>query len=85
MLFSKAIQIKSLVNKFNQERQECGCPAIVFECEMYSLGKWSIVLSFEKSSIFFSHEMGQIATLYAGGGFIFFVGSGTCSQMLHFQ
>lgn len=69
MLFSKAIQIKSWVNKFNQERASLGYGLIEFHAAMFRDGKWSVSLSAKDDGLFFSHEMERIFTLYAGGGF----------------
>lgn len=85
MLFSKAIQIKLLVNKFNQERKQCGFPAIVFDCDSYAIGKWSLRLSLEREGCFFSSEISQLSALLMLGGFIMYVGSNKVSPVLHFQ
>lgn len=85
MDFCKAIQIKSWVNRFNQERNQGGFPVIVFKCDMYSIGHWSIELTLSYKGVFFYEEMNRIITLYAGGGFIFFVGSVDNSPKLYFQ
>lgn len=73
------------VNRWNQHRVRCGFPAIVFECEMFSLGHWSIDLKLSNQGVFFSSEMAQISTLLAGGGFMFYVGSNNVSPVMHFQ
>lgn len=85
MLFSKAIQIKVLVNRFNHERQACGFPVIKFDCGMFSIGHWSVSLSLSDKGCFFSCEMAQFAALLNRGGIIFFVGCDEVSPMLHFQ
>lgn len=85
MLFSKAIQIKSLVNRFNQERVRDGFATIQFDCGMYSIGRWSVFLSLSYRGCFFSNEMAQFAALLNRGGIIFFVGSNEVSPVLHFQ
>lgn len=69
MKFSKAIQIKQWVNKFNQQRASLGYGRIEFNAEMFCDGKWSVSLSVETSGQFFSSEMERLFTLYAGGGF----------------
>ncbi len=85
MLFSQAIQIKSWVNRFNQERNCGGFSVILFECEMYSIGHWSVVLKLSKKGVFFSHEMAHLCCLLGGGGLNFFVGSINDSPVLYFQ
>lgn len=85
MLFSKAIQIKSLINRFNQERQASGFAVIKFDCGMFSIGHWSVSLSLSYKGCFFSSEMAQFAALLNRGGIIFFVGSNEVSPVLHFQ
>lgn len=69
MTFSKAIQIKGLVNRWNQERKSADYGYIKFECEMFSIGKWSVDLSAVGAELFFSDETEQLLTLHAGGGF----------------
>lgn len=85
MLFSKAIQIKSMVNRFNQERFRYGFAIIQFDCGMYSIGRWSVCLSLSRKGCFFSHEMAQFAALLNRGGLCFFVGSNEVSPVMHFQ
>lgn len=85
MLFSKAIQIKVLVNKFNQERQECDFPVIKCDCGMFRDGMWSVSLRLSDKGCFFSKEMAQFAALINRGGLIFFVGCNEVSPVLHFQ
>lgn len=85
MVFSKAIQIKSWVNRFNQERSRSGFAVIKFECDMFTLGKWAIDLSLDGNGVFFSSEMVCINTLLAGGGVIMWVGCNGTSPVLHFQ
>lgn len=69
MEFSKAIQIKLWVNKFNENRETFGYGRIKFEAGMFCIGKWSVSLRAEGSEFFFSDEMARLMTLYAGGGF----------------
>lgn len=69
MEFSKAIQIKLWVNKFNEYREACGYGRIKFEAAMFRIGKWSVSLRAEGSELFFSDEMARLMTLWAGGGF----------------
>lgn len=85
MLFSKAIQIKSLVNRFNQERVSDGFPVIQFKCGMYAVGRWSVDLSLSRKGCFFSSEMAQFSALLNRGGLIFFVGCNEVSPVLYFQ
>lgn len=85
MLFSKAIQIKLLVNRFNQHRQASGFSVIRFECEMFSIGHWAIDLELSGQGVFFSSEMERLITLYAGGGFHLFIGANNNLPVLHFQ
>lgn len=85
MVFSKAIQIKSLVNRFNQERVRDGFAIIKIDCDMYFIGRWSVRLSLSDKGCFFSQEMAQFAALLNRGGLIFFVGSNEVSPVLHFQ
>lgn len=85
MVFSKAIQIKLWVNKFNQERKRCGFAVIEFYCDMFTLGKWSIDLSLDGNGVFFSSEMVRFITLYAGGGFTMWIGSNGNSPVIHLQ
>ena len=85
MVFSKAIQIKSMVNAFNQERVRDGFATIQFDCGMFSIGQWSVCLSLSYKGCFFSNEMAQFSALLNRGGLIFFVGSNKVSPVLHFQ
>lgn len=85
MLFSKAIKIKAMVNRFNQERSRQGYPAIVFHCDMFALGKWSIYLTLDGKGVFFSDEVAQLTYLLAFGGLRLFVGSDSQSPVFHFQ
>lgn len=85
MLFSKAIQIKLWVNKFNQERVEGGRKPINFECGMFSIGQWYVTLSAPDGGIFYSMETERICTLVAGGGLTFWVGCNSFAPVLYFQ
>lgn len=69
MLFSKAIQIKLLVNKFNQFRKKTDYSYIEFKAEMYRDGKWAVTLTAMGNGIFYSIEMDELITLFAGGRF----------------
>lgn len=69
MLFSKAIQIKLWVNKFNQFRKKTDSSYIKFKAEMYRDGKWAVTLTAMGNGMFYSIEMDQLLTLFAGGGF----------------
>lgn len=85
MLFSKAIQIKVLVNQFNRERKRYGFPVINFHCGSYDIGRWSVYLNLSSRGCFFSSEMAQISALLNRGGLIFYVGSNEVSPVLYFQ
>lgn len=85
MVFSKAIEIKSWVNRFNDSRKEYGTQAIKFECGMFSLGSWYVTLYAPDGGIFYSMEMERICTLVAGGGFSFWVGTNTFAPVLYLQ
>lgn len=69
MVFSKAIQIKNLVNRWNKDRSVGDYGYVTFHCSMYSIGKWSVIIKAMGQGVFFSSEMNQLITLYAGGGF----------------
>lgn len=85
MVFSKAIKIKVWVNRYNESRKRQGFALIVFECEMFSDGKWSVDLKLSKSGVFFSSEMKTLGALAANCGLLFYVGSNDVSPVLHFQ
>ena len=69
MTFSKAIQIKHLVNRWNKDRSTGDYGYIAFSCDMFSIGHWSVQIRAIGCTLFFSDEMAQLITLYAGGGF----------------
>lgn len=69
MLFSKAIQIKLLVNKFNQFRKKTDYSYIEFKAEMFRDGKWAVTLTAMGNGLFYSMEMDELIALFAGGGF----------------
>lgn len=75
MKFSKAIQIKQLVTSWNKDRSYSDFGYIKFECSMFSLGNWSVLLKPIDTSLFFSIELEQLITLYAGGGFMMVIGA----------
>ena len=75
MVFSKAIQIKHLVNRWNENRYEFGSGYIVFNCSMFYDGQWSVLLRPEHSTLFFSFELNQLLTLYTAGGIMMTIGS----------
>lgn len=75
MRFSKAVQIKKLVTDWNKDRSNFDYGYIKFECSMFSLGNWSVLLKPVDTRIFFSCELEQLITLYAGGGFMMIIGS----------
>ena len=85
MVFSKALQIKSWVNRFNDARKEYGTQTIKFECGMFSIGQWSVTLYAPDGGVFYSMEMERICTLVAGGNLTFYVGSNTFAPVLYFQ
>lgn len=64
MLFSKAIQIKLLVNELNQFRKRADFSYIEFKAEMYRDGKWAVTLTAMGNGLFYSFEMGQLVTLF---------------------
>lgn len=65
MLFSKAIQIKMLVNKFNQFRKRTDLSFIQFKAEMYRDGKWAVTLTAMGNGLFYSLEMEELVELFA--------------------
>ena len=85
MVFSKVIQIKSWVNRFNADRKGCGRDAIFFACGKFSDGQWHVTLAAPDGGIFYSMEMERLCTLVAGGNLTLFVGSNTFSPVLYFQ
>lgn len=85
MLFSKAIEIKSLVNGFNKDRKAFGRKPIVFTCGMFSLGEWYVNLSAPDGSIFYSTESEQLITLVSGWDITFWIGCNTFAPVLYFQ
>lgn len=85
MVFSKAIQIKLWVNKFNADRKYIGHEPIVFYCGMFSMGDWYVNLSAPDGGIFYSRETERLCTLVAGGGLIFWIGNNTFAPVLYFQ
>lgn len=85
MLFQNAIEIKELVNQLNQERKRDGFAVIVFKCEMFALGKWSIDLSLERRGVFFSKEMAQLSSLHKFLGFSFWICSNNVGPVIYLQ
>lgn len=85
MVFSKAIQIKGLVDRWNQQRLEYGFGYVSFECSMFMDGEWSVTLRLKESTLFFSSEMDKLITLYAGGGFIINIGAYGSSPRISMQ
>lgn len=75
MRFSKAIQIKHLVTNWNKDRSYCGFGYIEFKCSMFSDGEWNVLLKPVDSRLFFSIELEQLVTLYAGGGMMMCIGA----------
>lgn len=69
MEFNKAIKIKKLVNSWNKDRKAADYGYVKFECEMFSIGKWSVELSAHVAELFFSDEMRSLLKLYSEGGF----------------
>lgn len=85
MVFSKAIQIKLLVNKFNADRKLFGHEPITFYCGMFSLGSWYVNLSAPDGGIFYSQETERLCTLVAGGDLMFWIGNNSFAPVLYFQ
>lgn len=85
MEFSKAIQIKQLVTRWNKDRSYRDFGYIKFECSMFSLGHWSVLLKPVDTKLFFSLELEQLLTLYAGGGFMMVIGSFTDAPYIDMQ
>jgi hypothetical protein len=85
MVFSKAIQIKMWVNRFNADRKFYGRQPIVFQCAMFSIGQWAVTLSAPDGGIFYSMESERLCTLVAGGDITFWVGCNTFAPVLYFQ
>ena len=85
MLFSKAIEIKSLVNGFNKGRKDFGRQPIVFTCGMFSLGDWFVNLSAPDGGIFYSTEAESISSLVSGGDITFWIGCSTFAPVLFFE
>lgn len=69
MLFSKAIQIKLLVNKFNRFRKRTDFSYIEFKADMYRDGKWAVTLTAMGNGMFYSFEMDELIKLFTGGDF----------------
>ena len=85
MVFSKAIQIKSWVNRFNADRKFYGRQPIEFQSDMFSIGQWHVTLSAPDGDIFYSNESESLCTLVAGGDITFWVGCNTFAPVLYFQ
>lgn len=85
MLFSKAIQIKTWVNRFNEDRKKFGRKPINFQYGMFSIGEWYVTLSAPDGGIFYSTESERLCTLVAGGGITFWIGCNTFAPVLYFQ
>lgn len=85
MLFSKAIQIKHLVNRWNKERSNLGHGCIEFECTMFSLGEWSVTLKPVGAQLFFTHEMDNLVQLYAWRGFRMMIGATSSGPYIDMQ
>ena len=75
MLFSKAIQIKLLVNKFNQLRKSTDFSYIEFEAEMYDDGKWAVTLTAIGNGMFYSFELNELLSFLVSGDFNIRVGA----------
>lgn len=75
MLFSRAIQIKQLVNRWNQDRWQFGYGYVEFKCSMFLDGHWSVLLKPVNSTLFFSLELQELLKLYADGGFSMVIGA----------
>lgn len=85
MKFSKAIEIKKLVTSWNQDRSSFDYGYIKFECSMFSLGNWSVMLKPVDTCLFFSLELEQLLKLYAGGDFTMFIGSISAAPYISMQ
>lgn len=57
-----------LVNKFNQLRKRTDFSHIEFKAEMYRDGKWAVTLTAMGNGLFYSFEMDELITLFAGSG-----------------
>lgn len=57
-----------LVNKFNQFRKRTDYSHIQFKAEMYQDGKWAVTLTAMGNGLFYSLEMEELITLFAGSG-----------------
>lgn len=55
-----------LVNKFNQLRKRTDCSFIEFKAEMYRDGRWAVTLTAMGNGLFYSFEMNELITLFAG-------------------
>ena len=69
MTFSKAIEIKKVVNSWNRDRKEFGFGHVKFDALMFSDGCWSVDLKPVDVKIFTSLELDELLKLYAKGGF----------------
>lgn len=69
MEFNKAVKIKKLVNSWNKDRKAADYGYVKFDCQMCSIGKWSVRLSSKGAALFFSDETRDLFKLYAEGGF----------------
>lgn len=69
MLFSKAIQIKLLVNKFNQLRKRTDFSYIEFKAEMYRDGKWAVTLTAMGNGLFYSFELDELLSFLVSSDF----------------
>lgn len=57
-----------LVNKFNQFRKRTDYSYIQFKAEMYGDGKWAVTLTAMGNGLFYSLEMEELISLFAGSG-----------------
>lgn len=57
-----------LVNKFNQFRKRTDYSYIQFKAEMYADGKWAVTLTAMGNGLFYSLEMEELISLFAGSG-----------------
>lgn len=55
-----------LVNKFNQFRKKTDYSYIEFKAEMFRDGKWAVTLTAMGNGLFYSFEMNELITLFAG-------------------
>lgn len=85
MKFSKAIEIKKVVTSLNQDRGNFDYGYIKFECSMFSLGNYSVMLKPVDTRLFFSLEMEELLKLYAEGEFMMVIGASVDGPYIDMQ